>query len=277
MKVKATILCENSVFHIPGAIAEHGLSIYIETDYGNYLFDTGQGRAILNNAFVLQKDLTIIKAIILSHHHFDHTGGLLPVLDVKGAVDVITHPQLFKESYRISKGKQSYTGILYNRLALENKGANFLFNTNWYEIAPGIYLSGEVPRETDFEIGDENLVIKEEFGFSKDQLWDDQSLIITTEKGLLIVLGCSHSGIINILNYAIKKTGCDKIYAVIGGTHLGPVSDEQREATIKALKEYSIEKIGVSHCTGLKGSLRLAQEFKEKFFFCNVGTVVEIL
>ena len=104
---------------------------------------------------------------------------------------------------------------------------------------------------------------------------DDQSVVIETEKGLFIILGCCHSGIINTLSYIVEKMGQRHIYAVIGGTHLGPVSDEQREKSIDALKAFDIERIGVSHCTGLKTASRLAGEFGDRFFFCNVGTVVE--
>ncbi|KJS20544.1 MAG: beta-lactamase [Clostridiaceae bacterium BRH_c20a] len=274
MKAKATVISENSVFHLPGAIAEHGLSIYLETENGNYLFDTGQGKAIINNARVLKKDLTSIKGVILSHHHYDHTGGLLPVLEIKGQVDVFAHAQLFKESYNLKDNNYRYSGLPYNRIFLESKGARFLLNTDWLEIEPGMFLSGEIPRKTDFEEGDNKLHIKEGGSYIQDIVLDDQSLVITTEKGLFIVLGCAHSGIINILDYAVRKTGCAKICAVIGGTHLGPVSEIQRETTIKMLKEFDIDKIGVSHCTGLKAAVELGQQFKEKFFFCNVGTVV---
>ena len=104
---------------------------------------------------------------------------------------------------------------------------------------------------------------------------DDQSLVFETEEGLYIILGCAHSGIINILDYATEKTGQDHICAIVGGTHLGSVSKEQQQKSIEALKKYDIDYIGVSHCTGLKTSMILTQEFGEKFFFCNVGTVIE--
>ena len=103
MKIKATIVSENCVFHLPGAIAEHGLAIFMETDRGNYLLDTGQGKTIVNNAMVLGLDLRTIRGIIISHHHWDHTGGLGPVLDLKGAVDIYAHPDFFKESYSVTK------------------------------------------------------------------------------------------------------------------------------------------------------------------------------
>lgn len=275
MKVKATILCENSVFHLPGAIAEHGLSIFLETDRGNYLLDTGQGKGIVNNAQVLGIDLRTLKGIILSHHHFDHTGGLGPVLDLKGAVDLFAHPDFFRESYSVTDGTARYIGVPYPRPLLEAKGATFKFSDQFRQIEPGLWLTGEVPRRTDYELGDRKLSVKTGEGFAKDEIRDDQSVVIETEKGLFIVLGCCHSGIINTLSYIVEKMGNRRIHAVIGGTHLGPVGDDQREKSIAALKAFDIERLGVSHCTGLKTATRLAGEFGERFFFCNVGTVVE--
>jgi 7,8-dihydropterin-6-yl-methyl-4-(beta-D-ribofuranosyl)aminobenzene 5'-phosphate synthase len=275
MKITATVICENCVFNQPGAIAEHGLSIFMETDCGNYLLDTGQGKAVVNNALVLGLDLRAIKGIIMSHHHWDHTGGLGPILDLKGAVDIYAHPDFFKESYNIGEGKVRYIGVPYPRPLLEGKGAAFKFSNEFRQIEPGMWLTGEVPRRTDYERGDKNQVVKSNGGYLKDDILDDQSVVIETEKGLFIILGCCHSGIINTLSYIVEKMGQCHIYAVIGGTHLGPVSDEQREKSIDALKAFDIEHIGVSHCTGLKTATRLAGEFGDRFFFCNVGTVVE--
>jgi 7,8-dihydropterin-6-yl-methyl-4-(beta-D-ribofuranosyl)aminobenzene 5'-phosphate synthase len=275
MKAKVTIVCENCVFNQPGAIAEHGLSIFMETNRGNYLLDTGQGKAVINNALVLGLDLKTIKGIIISHHHWDHTGGLGPVLDLKGAVDIYAHPGFFKESYNIGGGMVRYIGVPYPRPLLEGKGATFIFSNEFRQIEPGMWLTGEVPRRTDYELGDKNQVVKSNGGYVKDDILDDQSVVIETEKGLLVVLGCCHSGIINTLSYIVEKMGQRPIYAVIGGTHLGPVGDEQREKSIDALKAFDIERLGVSHCTGLKTASRLAGEFGDRFFFCNVGTVVE--
>lgn len=275
MKVKVTVLCENSVFSNIGAIAEHGWAAFVETDQGNFLFDTGQGKALINNANYFKKDLSSAKGIIISHHHVDHTGGLLAALSATGPIDVYSHPDLFKESYLTRSGSPKYIGIPFQKIAVESKGANLIYNQDFKEIVPGMYLTGEVPRLNDYELGDKDQVLLSDGEFVKDPLLDDQSIIIKTDKGLFVILGCSHAGIINILNYAIKKTGESRIHTVIGGTHLGPVSEEQREKTIKALKEFDIERIGVSHCTGLVGSMRLAQEYGEKFFFCNVGSVIE--
>ena len=275
MKIKATIVSENCVFHLPGAVAEHGLSIFLETDRGNYLLDTGQGKAVVNNVLVLGLDLGTIKGIIISHHHWDHTGGLGPVLDLKGAVDIYAHPDFFKESYSVSGDTVRYIGVPYPRALLEAKGATFKFSAAFRQIEPGLWLTGEVPRRTAYELGDKKQVVKSGKGYVKDDIMDDQSVVVETEKGLFIILGCCHSGIINTLSYIVEKMGRRHIYAAIGGTHLGPVSKEQQEKSIEALKTFDIERLGVSHCTGQMMSARLAAEFGERFFFCNVGTVVE--
>jgi 7,8-dihydropterin-6-yl-methyl-4-(beta-D-ribofuranosyl)aminobenzene 5'-phosphate synthase len=275
MKIKTTILCENSVFHRPGALAEHGLSIFMETDHGNYLLDTGQGKTIINNALVLGIDLRTVRGMIMSHHHFDHTGGIAPVLNLTGSVDIYAHPDLFKESYKIGEKRPRYIGVPYTRALLEGMGAEFRFSREFRQIVPGLWLTGEVPRRTDYERGDENQTVKSEGGYLKDDLLDDQSVVVETDKGLLVILGCCHSGIINTLSYIVEKMGQRHLHAVIGGTHLGPVSDEQRDKSLDALRAFDIERIGVSHCTGLKTASRLAAAFGDRFFFCNVGTVVE--
>lgn len=274
---KATVLCENSVFWNEGAVAEHGWSVFIQTDQGNLLLDTGQGLGIINNARILGIDLTSIKGIVLSHHHYDHTGGLKSVLEnINKSIPVYAHPDIFKESYVTRRGKIRYIGIPYKKELLETLGADFKFSPAVREILPGIFLTGEIPRLTSYEKGDTDLVVKSAGAFVKDSIIDDQSLVIKTVQGLFVILGCAHSGIINTLEYARKITGEERIHTVIGGTHLGPVSEEQKAESIKDLKKYNVSKLGVSHCTGLQTAARLAGEFGDKFLYCNVGTSIEV-
>jgi 7,8-dihydropterin-6-yl-methyl-4-(beta-D-ribofuranosyl)aminobenzene 5'-phosphate synthase len=112
-------------------------------------------------------------------------------------------------------------------------------------------------------------------GLVQDPLQDDLSVIIPTENGLFVILGCAHAGIVNTLNFAMKRMNEDRIHTVFGGTHLGPVGEEQREESINALKTMKIAHWGVSHCTGMKTSVRLAQEWGDRFVFCSVGTVFQ--
>ena len=109
-----------------------------------------------------------------------------------------------------------------------------------------------------------------------DPVRDDQTVVIDTEDGLFVILGCSHAGVINILAYITEKTGKSRFHTVMGGTHLGPVEEEQIARSIEALHEFDIGRIGVSHCTGQKTAARMAAEFGERFTFCSVGTKVEV-
>jgi 7,8-dihydropterin-6-yl-methyl-4-(beta-D-ribofuranosyl)aminobenzene 5'-phosphate synthase len=282
MAVRAKVLCENAVYGTLGAVAEHGWSVWLETPSGAFLFDTGQGQSILNNARVFGLPLEEARAILLSHHHIDHTGGLLETVHAmrrksdRAAVPVHAHPDLFKDSFNESHGKLEFIGVPHTRSALETAGARFNLATEWQELVPGVCLSGEVPRRTAFEFGDQELRHYDESGnLVVDPVRDDQTVVIDTADGMFVVLGCSHAGLINILIHISEQTGSTRFHTVMGGTHLGSVSEAQVTQTIAALHGFDIVRIGASHCTGPKVAARMAGEFGDRFFFCSVGTVVE--
>ena len=277
--MKVTILCENTVGRRVG-LGEHGFSALIEADHGNYLFDTGRGASVVKNSLELSKDLRTVKKIFLSHGHYDHTGGLPEVLTLRGKVDVHCHPHVFLDRVHLveENGKETkrFVGIPFKRSYLESLGANFILNKDFSEIEKGVYLTGEVPRKTSFEKLDPKLFTEIDGKTDPDVFLDDQSLVLNTEQGLLVILGCAHSGLINILNHVIQKTGEDRFYAIVGGTHLDFLAPEQLEESIKALKQIHIERIGASHCTGMTGAFRLRQEFGDRFFYGHVGSTLEV-
>ena len=279
MKIRITILSENLVGKRVG-IGEHGFSAYIETDQGNYLFDTGSGHSIVANSLTLNKDLKSIRKIFLSHGHFDHTGGLPEVLKLKENVDVHAHHHIFLDRIHVIKeyGKETkrFVGIPYKKSYLEFFGANFILNKDFVEVEKGMFLTGEVPRKTTFEKPDPRLFSEIDGKMAQDIFLDDQSLILDTEKGLVVILGCAHAGTINILDHVIDKTGKENFYAIMGGTHLDFLTPEQLQESIKSLKEMEIEQIGVSHCTGMRAAFRLHQEFGDRFFYGCVGSVLEV-
>ncbi len=277
VQIKLTLLCENSIGKATAALAEHGFACLIETSVGKYLFDTGQGHTLNHNLRILGNDLADLKAVFLSHGHYDHAGGLPDVLRQTGPLDVIAHPNVFQERYWVGKVDRRFIGISSRQEVLTSLGARFRWIPEFLKVAPGLFFSGKVPRITDFEKGDASLMIplEKKSGFVPDPIEDDCSLVIQSQSGPILLLGCAHSGLVNILHHVREKTGIDSFYAVVGGTHLAPAGDEQFARTVEALKEFQVQKIMVGHCTGQKRAADLYRLFGKQFFFAAVGSVLE--
>jgi 7,8-dihydropterin-6-yl-methyl-4-(beta-D-ribofuranosyl)aminobenzene 5'-phosphate synthase len=279
MSIHLTVLCENSVDKVSpyGLLGEHGFSCHLKTPTGDFLFDTGGGLTIMNNAKLMGIDFSKLQGIMFSHGHFDHTGGLKQVLEQTGKMPIYAHPDLFSDHYSKNSGKMHNIGVPWPQTELENLGADFKFSSTPYQVTQDLLLSGEVPRISKVETGDPNLLTISESGeLITDPLRDDLSLFINTDKGLVILLGCAHAGLLNIIDHAIKITGQTKIYMILGGTHLKFCSEEQMTATLNRLEELDIDKIGASHCTGLRGARILAERFGERFFSASVGIEIAI-
>jgi len=277
MKFRITVLCENSVGPISGTLGEHGFAALIEPGGSEpVLFDTGQGATLLHNARRMNKDLSDLDSVVLSHGHYDHAGGLLPLLQECGPKKVYGHPALFRTRHRVKdSGECLPIGIPHERTVLERAGAEFDLSADFRELAPQIYLTGEVPRATVFETGDQGLYC-DCTGQELDTTPDDQSMVLETGRGLVIITGCCHAGLVNTLEHVAYSTGRRDIYAVIGGTHLGFCGQEQLERTISALKSWGVQKVAASHCTGFAASVRLSREMPKEFQLALVGYTMEV-
>jgi 7,8-dihydropterin-6-yl-methyl-4-(beta-D-ribofuranosyl)aminobenzene 5'-phosphate synthase len=276
MEFRITTLSENTA--VAGCLGEWGLSMFIEVDGKKILFDTGAGFSAVYNANLLGVDLAKADCIVISHGHYDHTGGLRDVLTrMHKKIDVYGHPDIWAHKYgRMESDSERYVGIPFPREALETLGANFILTPESVNLAEGIMTSGCVPMTNDYEVVEKYLMVKKNGELEQDALDDDQAMIIDTDFGLVVILGCSHHGIVNTLEHVKKITGKENIYAAIGGTHLVHASQDRLERTAATLLEMKVQYLGVSHCTGFRASAYLSQIFEERFFQNNAGTVMEL-
>lgn len=278
--MRITTLSENTVSEnsclavmLGGGLGEWGLSVLVEADDQKILLDTGASISAVHNADLMGIDLSEVDKIVLSHGHSDHTGGLKDVLrKMRKAIEIIAHPDVWASKY----AGPTYVGIPFQRDELESLGASFNLTREPVWITENIITSGEIPMTNEYEKIDPILYVKEENEFRPDPLWDDQAIFIKTEKGLVVILGCAHRGIINTVNHAKKLTGVEEIYMVVGGTHLMGSSEDRLDFTVAELNKSGIQKLGVSHCTGMAITVKLAQAFGDRFFFNNAGTITEI-
>jgi 7,8-dihydropterin-6-yl-methyl-4-(beta-D-ribofuranosyl)aminobenzene 5'-phosphate synthase len=278
MECRITTLADNTA-GAPQTFAEWGFSALIEADGKSILMDTGRGHAIIHNAELLDVDLKKTDVIVLSHGHADHTGGLQRILQsIRKEVPVIGAPEIWGQKYS-TRGTTTpkYIGIPYQRAELESLGARFNLSKKPSKLSKNVMTTGEVPVVTDFEkVGGDTLLVKVDDDFQLDQFPDDRALIVTTELGLVVILGCAHRCLINTLYHAQNLTGIKRIHTVVGGCHLMDASEERIIKTIAALKDLDVQNVGVSHCTGLKAGAMMAGELGSRFFFNTAGSVVTV-
>jgi 7,8-dihydropterin-6-yl-methyl-4-(beta-D-ribofuranosyl)aminobenzene 5'-phosphate synthase len=265
---KITILSENHTYN-SGLNAEHGFSCVVELKKKRYLFDTGKSSLFIQNAHTLNVNIVSLDGIIISHGHYDHAGGLMPYLENFKA-KIYAAPGIFSERYS-KKTRLHPIGVPFTQEKYESIGAVFKFVEKPLRLDENVYLTGPIPRHTDFEKVEDPFIIKTENGLEADAVMDEQALVILANEGLVIVTGCGHAGIINIINYAKKISGEKKIEAIIGGFHLRNISQERFDKTAAALEENIINSIIPLHCTGMEASAKLYGTFPQKVKFLSGG------
>lgn len=261
-------------------LAQHGVSFFISWEHEckqrHILFDTGTyAEPILNNMKRLGIDPADIEMIILSHCHYDHTGGLIQLLETSGrrGIPIIAHPDIFRVSF-VTDPVWTHVGFPEPDAEemIRKAGGMLVLVREPVLLAPGMMLSGEVPRITEFEsTGSLRLFSVHQDRIIPDSLADDLSLYINTDYGLVVITGCAHAGIINIIRQGQILTGISTVNAVIGGFHLNGAADEKIENTIAALRSTDVRKIYSGHCTGLKAESMLMNAFGNRYeqFYCG--------
>jgi 7,8-dihydropterin-6-yl-methyl-4-(beta-D-ribofuranosyl)aminobenzene 5'-phosphate synthase len=268
--LRLTIVVENSASLGNSSVwAQHGLSIFLELNFGpermKLLMDTGaSSEVVLHNADALNIDLCHLDLICLSHGHYDHTGGLMGVLQrVNGRICILAHPDIFAPKLK-ARPALKFIGPPFTRTQAEAAGAIMLDCQGPVAVTPGVVTTGEVPRLEAFEKVDGFVTVKGG-QYCEDSIPDDQALAINLPgKGLVVITGCAHSGVINTIQHAQKIAGEEELYAVIGGFHLIGADDKRIEATAEALKRLDPAIVRPGHCTGQKAVCRLQEVLGER-------------
>ena len=216
--LRITVVVENTA-RKPGLLGEHGLSFWIDTGTHHVLFDTGQGQTLGPNANCLHLDLASADAVVLSHGHYDHTGGLRHVLGVATRAKLYLHPQALIRRYSGRAGQARAVGLAsVTEQELSQEIHRLDWTTHPTEVVPGVFATGEIPRRTAYEDTGGDFFL-DAAGQVPDRILDDQGLYADTDLGLVVILGCAHAGVVNTLDYIRHITG-RPIHAVLGGTHL---------------------------------------------------------
>lgn len=279
-ELRLTVLAEDSLSASKqNLIAKHGLCILAETKKPkvSLLMDTGPAPDIvIKNAETLGVDLKKIGAVFLSHGHYDHTGGLVGILKHVGKkVPVVAHSKVFDIKLALKPNLISI-GFPSKISDVEAAGGEMVLARNPVTLAKGVMTSGEVERGTLYEKV-EGFWTVDGGDFKEDTMPDDQSLIFNVEgKGLVIVSGCAHSGIVNTMRQAQKVAGFNRICAVLGGFHLNKADDKRIESTVKEFLKVDPEFVGPCHCTGVKAIRRLAEAFGKRCRRLRTGDTIEI-
>jgi 7,8-dihydropterin-6-yl-methyl-4-(beta-D-ribofuranosyl)aminobenzene 5'-phosphate synthase len=274
-RILVTTLVENSV-NIAGLCAEHGLAFLIRAGDSKVLFDTGQSGLLLANAEQMGFRLAEIQAVALSHGHYDHTGGLDAVLRLAPAARVFAHPAAIASKFTANAdGSVRQVGMDPRVVGLLKAREHLVtWSSAPLEIAGGIYLTGEIPRRNTYEDTGGRFYL-DSAAVTPDPLFDDQALFFDTSDGVVVVLGCAHSGVVNTLEYVRELTGERQIFAVIGGMHLLAAGPERMEKTIETLHRFDVQKLVPGHCTGISAVARLWAEFPSRCALCPVGTTIQ--
>jgi len=308
-RITITTLVENTV-NIGGLRSEHGLAFLLRTGGQKLMFDTGQSDLLLHNARQMGLILEDLDGIVLSHGHYDHTGGLEAICKIAPRARIFLHPAAVRPKFTqnadgttrsIGMKEETSSDVIgkaavHERANREVTGDSALvrssgdsetsssggggdaqpvvWTTRPQEVMDGIWVTGEIPRRTSFE-DTGGRFYQDATCTRPDPLLDDQALYFETPQGVVVVLGCGHAGVVNTLEQVFELTRGKPIHAVLGGMHLMAASSDRIDRTLEDFRRWSIKKFFPAHCTGMFAAARLWAAFPERCSPCPVGTRME--
>ena len=276
-RLRVSIVVDNTVYR-PGFLAEWGFAALVEAESGGrvtrLLFDTGSSsEALLHNLGMLGVEASTIDYVVLSHGHYDHTGGLRGFLERAGGKIVVAHPGVFAKKFSLKGGRLRYIGSPIALSEAESM-AKVVLSRKPLEIFEGAYFLGEIPREGHPEYRDGMYVAGEE-GLEEDRLLDDTALAVNVKSlGLVLLTGCGHSGVLNIVRAAQKLTGA-KVFAVVGGLHLMGLAPNDVYSVFDRLDEWGVKAVAPAHCSGTVAKCQ-ASEIR-KGFLLDTGSGAQLV
>lgn len=275
MKVEITTLVENSSGEHLQLESEHGLSFHVKAGESTILFDTGASSRFIHNAGRLSLDLAFVEQVLISHGHYDHSGGYKSFVDQGFSRDakLLVKPGFFNKKYGVKSNHSEYLGNGFTQEELVGAGVSIeIIHDPVKELAPGVFSVAGFDRTCPMEQLNHRFRVERDGVEVLDDFSDEQVMVVKSEKGLIVVLGCSHPGLINILT-TIKNRFKEKIHAVVGGTHLAEANQERLEQTMDFLLEQEIPVIGISHCSGGAEHLSyMESRLGNRFFHNSTGT-----
>lgn len=279
--LRILVLAEDSVAYESGLWGQHGISFLVEATQGGVtrrvIVDVGQNyTALRHNIYALGVDVREVDAVVLTHCHYDHTQGVASLLGDIGKTDlpVVAHPDLFRVNF-VTAPYLRHVGVMASDQAPEiaAKGGRLYLTKDSLQLMPGLWTTGEVPRVTDFEEVGINLFTIVDGRLVRDQMPDDISLVANVRgRGIVVITGCSHAGIINIIKRAVEMCPNARLDGVVGGFHLIEASEERIRLTVDALKEFDPRWVSAGHCTGFRAQVALYEALGDRFAPLHSGS-----
>lgn len=272
-ELRITTLIENMPDEEGRLLAEHGLSLHIEFDGRRILFDTGQTGDFVKNAAGLGINLKDLDDIMISHGHYDHSGGMMTLLsEIDRSTPFYVGEGFFEPKYKhLSDGTYRYNGNPFAEKELSDEKVDIrIVKEDVTKLSEKILIFKNFPAVSGFEKMNEKFVLPQGEAYIRDEFREEIALGLRTSRGLVLIVGCSHVGICNILQAVSERVG-DPIYAVLGGTHLMEADEERLEKTMEVFREFGVQCVAVSHCTGEQGIALARENFGEQFILNNTG------